>query len=317
MKILFIAPRYTGGIGGHANRVANKLRENGIEVDLMNVPHIPIKKLKNPTFLINSVIKSIFTKKKYDVVHAFNLPSAFAMKYINAEKKVLSIHGVYSEQIDLLHSNTISRIVKNNEIKIMKWADKLLTNSKNVQNAYKKKYDINFDYIYGPIDLKKFNDCSENTSKEQNQIVYIGRDSFEKGIDILKKIEPKIDGKIVYCTNFNWEKTMKILKSSKILVVPSRIDNIPNVIKEAFYLKIPVIASDIEGISEIIQHNKNGILITLEDKNKFVVAINNLLKDEKLAEKISNSAYDYLMKHFTWDVLFSKYLKFYKDLMDT
>jgi len=89
------------------------------------------------------------------------------------------------------------------------------------------------------------------------------------------------------------------------------------VIKEAFYLKIPVIASDIEGISEIIQHNKNGILITLEDKNKFVVAINNLLKDEKLAEKISNSAYDYLMKHFTWDVLFSKYLKFYKDLMDT
>jgi L-malate glycosyltransferase len=317
MKILFIAPRYTGGIGGHANRVANKLRENGIEVDLMNVPHIPIKKLKNPTFLINSVIKSIFTKKKYDVVHAFNLPSAFAMKYINAEKKVLSIHGVYSEQIDLLHSNTISRIVKNNEIKIMKWADKLLTNSKNVQNAYKKKYDINFDYIYGPIDLKKFNDCSENTSKEQNQIVYIGRDSFEKGIDILKEIEPKIDGKIVYCTNFNWEKTMKILKSSKILVVPSRIDNIPNVIKEAFYLKIPVIASDIEGISEIIQHNKNGILITLEDKNKFVVAINNLLKDEKLAEKISNSAYDYLMKHFTWDVLFSKYLKFYKDLMDT
>ena len=317
MKILFIAPRYTGGIGGHANRVANKLRENGIEVDLMNVPHIPIKKLKNPTFLINSVIKSIFTKKKYDVVHAFNVPSAFAMKYINAEKKVLSIHGVYSEQIDLLHSNTISRIVKNNEIKIMKWADKLLTNSKNVQNAYKKKYDINFDYIYGPIDLKKFNDCSENTSKEQNQIVYIGRDSFEKGIDILKEIEPKIDGKIVYCTNFNWEKTMKILKSSKILVVPSRIDNIPNVIKEAFYLKIPVIASDIEGISEIIQHNKNGILITLEDKNKFVVAINNLLKDEKLAEKISNSAYDYLMKHFTWDVLFSKYLKFYKDLMDT
>ena len=317
MKILFIAPRYTGGIGGHANRVANKLRENGIEVDLMNVPHIPIKKLKNPSFLINSVIKSIFTKKKYDVVHAFNLPSAFAMKYINAEKKVLSIHGVYSEQIDLLHSNTISRIVKNNEIKIMKWADKLLTNSKNVQNAYKKKYDINFDYIYGPIDLKKFNDCSENTSKEQNQIVYIGRDSFEKGIDILKEIEPKIDGKIVYCTNFNWEKTMKILKSSKILVVPSRIDNIPNVIKEAFYLKIPVIASDIEGISEIIQHNKNGILITLEDKNKFVVAINNLLKDEKLAEKISNSAYDYLMKHFTWDVLFSKYLKFYKDLMDT
>ncbi len=138
MKILFIAPRYSGGIGGHANRVAKKLRENGIEVDLMNVPHIPIKKLKNPTFMIGSVIKSIFTRKKYDVVHAFNLPSAFAMRYINAKKRVLSIHGVYSEQVDLLHSNSTSMTVKNNELKIMKWADKLLTNSKNVQMSYKK-----------------------------------------------------------------------------------------------------------------------------------------------------------------------------------
>ncbi len=108
---------------------------------------------------------------------------------------------------------------------------------------------------------------------------------------------------------------MNILKSSKILVVPSRIDNIPNVIKEAFYLKIPVVASDIEGISEIIQHNENGILVPVEDKNQFVLAINNLLKDEKMIEKISNSAYDYLMKNFTWDTLLPKYLKFYEDLM--
>ena len=32
MKILFIAPKYTGGIGGHAARVAEKLREYGFEV---------------------------------------------------------------------------------------------------------------------------------------------------------------------------------------------------------------------------------------------------------------------------------------------
>ena len=48
MKMLFIAPRYSGGIGGHALRVAEKLRENGYEIKLMRVPHIPIKKLKNP-----------------------------------------------------------------------------------------------------------------------------------------------------------------------------------------------------------------------------------------------------------------------------
>jgi len=95
MKILFIAPRFTGGIGGHANRVAEKLREIGFDVKLMHTSHIPVKKLKNPSFAILSSLKAIFGGEKYDIVHAFNVPSAFAMKYTKAKKKVLSIHGVY------------------------------------------------------------------------------------------------------------------------------------------------------------------------------------------------------------------------------
>ena len=54
MKILFIAPKYSGGIGGHAKRVADKLRENGFEIELMYAPHLPIKKLKNLTFAIST-----------------------------------------------------------------------------------------------------------------------------------------------------------------------------------------------------------------------------------------------------------------------
>ena len=50
MKLLFIAPRYDGGIGGHASRVAEKLRENGFDVKLMQSPKIPIKNLKTRNF---------------------------------------------------------------------------------------------------------------------------------------------------------------------------------------------------------------------------------------------------------------------------
>ncbi len=46
MKILFIAPKYSGGIGGHAARVAEKLQEYGFDIKLMHTSHIPIKKLK-------------------------------------------------------------------------------------------------------------------------------------------------------------------------------------------------------------------------------------------------------------------------------
>ena len=81
MKLLFIAPRYSGGIGGHASRVAEKLRENGFDVKLMQAPKIPIKNLKNPSFALMSSIKAILTTEKFDVVHAFNVPSAWSSTF--------------------------------------------------------------------------------------------------------------------------------------------------------------------------------------------------------------------------------------------
>ena len=133
MKILFIAPKYSGGIGGHAFRVYEKLLEHGFNIKLMHTSHIPIKKLKNPSFAVLSSLKAIVGKEKYDIVHAFNVPSAFAMKYTKAKKKVLSIHGIYSEQVDALHSKTISTVAKITETKVLDWADKLTTDSKIVK----------------------------------------------------------------------------------------------------------------------------------------------------------------------------------------
>jgi len=315
MKILFIAPKYTGGIGGHAARVAEKLREEGFEVKLMHAPHIPIKKFKNPSFAITSTIKAILGRESYDVVHAFNVPSAFAMRYVKAKKRVLSVHGVYSEQIDALHSNTTSSTVNRTESSVLKWADKLLTNSKNVQKTYKEKFGIDFDYIFGPIDTTKFKDITVDSAKEEKQVVYIGRDSFEKGIDILKKIESEIDAKIVYCTDLEWKETMKILKSSDLVVVPSRIDNIPNVIKEAFYLKIPVVGTDIVGISEIVTNNVNGVLVEPGNPESLAKTINNLLNDKDRANRLVEAGYDFVMKNLTWEILLPKYKKFYQDLI--
>ena len=87
MKILFIAPRYSGGVGGHICRIIPRLKTSGLEIDIMHVPHIPIKNLKNPSFTIFGIIQALLKKESYDVVHAFNVPSAFIMKFIRYRKK--------------------------------------------------------------------------------------------------------------------------------------------------------------------------------------------------------------------------------------
>ena len=294
--------------------LATQLENSGHDVTKMNTPHIPIKNLKNPSFAILGALKGIVNRKHYDIIHAFNVPSAFAMHYSKGEKKVLSVHGVFSDQVKVLHSSTTSSIATNVESKVLKWAEKLTTDSKTSQTKYKQKLDLNFEYLPSPIDTEMFKQIPE-VKKSINQIVYIGRDSFEKGIDILKDIESKINGHVVYCINKPWEETMKILKSSTLLVVPSRMESLPTVIKEAFYLKIPVIATSVGGIPELVNDNKTGLLVESENPQMLLEKINELLIDSILQEKFSLNGYDFVLENFTWKKILPIYIKFYENLL--
>jgi len=313
MNILFISPTYSGagGIGQHAFRVAEKLREIGYNVELMHVPHIPIKNLKNLSFSLFGTIKGISNKKTYDVVHAWNLPSAFIMKRIKSKKKILSVHGVYSKQVEMLHSKITSGIVSRQESQILDWADVLTTDSKAVQSEYKKKLGKDFEYLPAPLDKTKFEKIP-NVERNSKQIAYVGRDSFEKGTDILRKIESQINGTVKFCTDLPWDETMKILKASQILVVPSRTESIPQVIKEAFYLKVPVIATNVGGNPELVVHQETGILVPPEDPEKLMIAINNLLDNEESRRNFADNAFEFINKNFSWDVLLEKYTNLYE-----
>ena len=313
MNILFISPTYSGagGIGPHAFRVAEKLREIGYNVELMHIPHIPIKNLKNLSFSLFGTIKGISNKKTYDVVHAWNLPSAFIMKRIKSKKKILSVHGVYSKQVEMLHSKITSGIVSSQESQILDWADVLTTDSKAVQSEYKKKLGKDFEYLPAPLDKTKFEKIT-NVERNPKQIAYVGRDSFEKGIDILRKIESKINGTVKFCTDLPWDETMKILKASQMLVVPSRTESIPQVIKEAFYLKVPVIATNVGGNPELVVHQETGILVPPEDPEKLTIAINNLLDNEESRRNFADNAFEFINKNFSWDVLLEKYTNLYE-----
>ena len=312
MNVLFISPTYSGagGIGPHAFRVAEKLRQHGFNVELMHVPHIPIKNLKNLSFSFLGTLKAINNSKTYDAVHAWNVPSAFIMKKIKAKKKILSVHGVYSKQVNMLHSKITSSIINSRESQVLDWADKLTTDSKFVQSEY-AKLGKSFEYIPAPLDSQKFQDIYTSTEKK-NQIVFVGRDSFEKGIDILRNIESKINASVKYCTNLDWKDAMKIVQESQILVVPSRIESIPQVIKEAFFLQVPVIATNVGGIPELISNNITGLLVPPENPEAMTDAINKLLSDNNTKQKLSKNAFEFINKNFSWDVLIEKYIKLYE-----
>ena len=314
MKFLFISPRFSGGIGGHAAMLAEELSQCGHDVKKMQTPHIPIKNFKNPSFAVLSSIKSLVDRDSYDIVHAFNIPSAYAMKYANGKKKVLSVHGVFSDQINSIHSKSISSVARSAESQVLQWPDKLTTDSKATQKLYKEKFDIEFEYLPSPLDTRMFEKIG-SVEKIKNQIAYVGRDSHEKGIDLLKAAESKIDGTIVYCTDRPWEDALRVIKSSEVVVVPSRIESLPTTVKEAFFLNVPVIGTNVGGIPELITNDETGILIPPENSDELAQAVNELLSNKEKAEKIAANGNIFVKNNMTWDVILPKYIQFYEDLL--
>jgi glycosyltransferase involved in cell wall biosynthesis len=86
----------------------------------------------------------------------------------------------------------------------------------------------------------------------------------------------------------------QLIASVDLVVAPFRstegISDIPIIVLEAMALGKPVIASNLEGVKEAIQHGKNGIIVNHNDPVELANAITNLLDNPTFSEEIGNRA---------------------------
>ena len=79
----------------------------------------------------------------------------------------------------------------------------------------------------------------------------------------------------------------RILSGIDVLIVPSVWpENSPVTIHEAYLAKIPVIASRIGGIPELVQDGVNGFLFTPGDATDLLSKINLFIEDRSLLERL-------------------------------
>ena len=94
-------------------------------------------------------------------------------------------------------------------------------------------------------------------------------------------------------------------------------ESIPQVIKEAFFIKIPVVATSVGGIPELIDHEKNGLLVDPNDPDQLANSVNEILENEEKAIRITNTGYEFVINNLTWEILLPRYVKFYEDLLNS
>lgn len=97
-----------------------------------------------------------------------------------------------------------------------------------------------------------------------------------------------------------------LLHESDIFLLLSNWEGLPLTILEAMSHSLPIIASDVGGISEIIEDSKQGYLIVSQDKDKLVSSIRNLVESSELRFKIGHQARLKYEKEFTLEKMIDK-----------
>jgi len=103
---------------------------------------------------------------------------------------------------------------------------------------------------------------------------------------------------------------MGIIKNADLVVVPSLSEGFPLVIGEAMALGKPIVASDISGINECLQTEKNALLVPPADPIKLSMAIDRLASDPILRQKLSVKA-SIDIKKFEIGLIAEKWIGFY------
>ena len=338
MNILLISPTQSGigGIAQHVQGLKNFLEKNENSIEIIsseNTFTIPVKGLKNPSFMISSFLKTKF-KKNFDIVHAHNIPSALAMKN-SSGKKILTIHGIFSEQINQLHGKTSGNISKKYEKDALSWADVITVISKEAYDYY-----TNLGYkvfqITNAIDVSSLS--SDEDRRYEKQVIFAGRLSHEKGIDLLIEIAEKLPNEIdliilgsgkeekkiqdlvktqknIHFLGYkNKEKTISLIRGSDVLIQPSLNEGISSTIIEAMACKIPVIATNVGGNKELV-NDQTGFLVDSKSSSQFLDKIVYVLSNKSKFETITNNAFTHIQQ-YDWKIVGKKYLDLYHKLLE-
>jgi len=101
------------------------------------------------------------------------------------------------------------------------------------------------------------------------------------------------------------------MQNADALLFPSRSEGHPLVAIEAMSCGLPVVASRIGPLIEVIEHGESGVLCQLDDVAGFVTAIRNLSTDQELQDDIHRTAPARMQKLFSENAMIEKYLEIY------
>jgi glycosyltransferase involved in cell wall biosynthesis len=146
-----------------------------------------------------------------------------------------------------------------------------------------------------------------------NELLFVGRIAAVKGLPVLLEALAKLEGvtltiagdgpdralleekaralnvssRIKFLGHQSQQQVRNLLKQADLFVMSSFAEGVPVVLMEAMAAGIPVVATRIAGIPELVRDGHNGLLVSPGDVNEMAVAVDRLLGDAELRNRFA------------------------------
>jgi len=341
MKIALTTPYYPPHIGGievHVKTLAEKLKRNGYEVEVISstgrdevihlrrIPSIPIPYSPIPIF---------FPDLDADVYHS-HIPAPFFARRIKDKPHIITYHNdvvipervsgiriprFLADRIEKMNKKLVTPVLDRAEIIIA--TTKSYAEASPILNEYMNKIEI----VPNGVDLDRFNGGSD-AGKRGAIVLYLGRLAEHKGLHILIKamsvvqdvvesvlvvigegedrkafefLAKQLGVNIEFKGGIAYNEVVAWLKKARVLVLPSqsRLEAFGIVLLEAMACKTPVIASKLPGVIEVA---RDGGLI-FEDETDLAEKLIEVLTNESLATSLGLKGRRAVEEKYSWDLI--------------
>ena len=283
----------------------------------------------------------------FNLIHAHDWlvsDAAIALKHHFKLPLIATIHATEYGRHNGIHNDTQNYIAEK-ENKLSQEAWRVIVCSHYMGDELKRVFGTpwnKIDIIYNGIDAqKKQHDSNFDAISfrrrfardEEKIIYYVGRMTYEKGVEVLLKAAPKVlwelggKGKIIIIGGGNTDHLKELAYHLHIAdkcnftgfmsdedldkfqtiadcaVFPSLYEPFGIVALESFAARVPVVVSNTGGLPEVVQHNKTGIVTYANNPESVAWGILEVLKNPEYGKFLTKNAYEDLQKRFQWDKL--------------
>lgn len=294
-----------------------------------------------------NILKNIIKSEQPNLIYILGLRASFVGRIAAKILKIPCINGVHGLHYFYYENYIKGKIFLIVDRFLRRWTDGFICASKSVYEQVVNILKVNKDkvwLIYNGLDYDNIAQVDKEILENEKTIICVGSLHKPKGqIHLIKAIpiinrsvknvkclivgdgeeeenlksyvrENNLEPYIIF-TGFS-NNVFELMRKSTILALPSLWECLPYVLLEAMAVGLPIVATNVGGIPEIVVNNETGILVSPKNEEELAEAIIKLLKSSELCVKMGNEGRKRATKHFSKNKMCEQTLMVYKTILD-